>query len=361
MAGIASIDSRGVFALFALLPAAAAARGLAVAAAKSRQVSLPRLGADRTLEIAAKGAERKARNLSRLTGRLDAVVALAATAKKKLEELLPILSDMRKAVTLSQNADATEDEKRTQANIFDQLLGDLNSKVRSAGTVGNNLIGNSIRDIFAADTVTFQTRPDSPVSQSITGVFSGSDFVITDLSGNEFVPDIFGALVDQLPIDNAVSGTLLLDDDVVTLDNDTGAVTITRAGDASPILEGTLTRKGLGVLFSPFYGHFLDDAELAEAITDIDAAVRTLRNNIAITDSNLSLVTAFRNQNDALILENERIVGKVQAEIAIQQIKRDFRLQQQELLFSSALNSTLSFNDQGLLTVAINNLVDFQV
>ena len=221
------------------------------------------------------------KDLSRIKFKLDSVTGIVERARDKLDEIRLLLVDMRKAVELSQSSTATDDEKRTQANVFDQKLGLINIKVRNFGTIGNNLLGSQFRDVFDADTISFPIRPNSLQEDSITGLFAGSDFTITQNgTGDVFVPDIFGAKVQSLPIsvnEDVDDGIQLLDDDTVTLDNGTGAVSITRNGEATPVLEGNLERKGLDVLFSPFYGNFLNDTSLQEALEDVDSATQTIR------------------------------------------------------------------------------------
>ena len=101
---------------------------------------------------------------------------------------------MRKNVELSLKADATDDEKRAQANAFDQTMGLINIKVRNFGTLGHNLLGSQFRDDFDADTISFPTRSNSLQEDSVTGLFAGRDFTIPETgTSHVLVPDIFGA------------------------------------------------------------------------------------------------------------------------------------------------------------------------
>ena len=363
--GFASAFSTVGLELFSLLPNAAAARGLSIAAAAQDRTSFEPIRQDRDIEVAARQAEQQAKDLGRIKTKLDTVDRLVERARDKLDEIRLLLVDMRKAVELSQLSNATDEEKRTQATVFDQKLGEINIKVRNFGTLGNNLLGSQFRDVFSADTVSFPVRPNSLQEDSITGIFAGSDFTITETStGDVFVPDIFGAKVEALPVDinaDANNGILLLDDDTVTLDNSTGAVSITRNGEGSPVLEGTLERKGLEVLFSPFYENFLNDTALQNALEDVDSATGTIRFITGIFDGFVGRVGARRDQIANLIKENEKFAQRVETENLRDLLQRQAEQDRNTLLFSSALNSTIGFSDSGVLTTAINNLVDVQV
>ena len=363
--GFASAFSAVGAELFSLLPNAAAARGLSVAAAAQGRVDSEPIQQDRSIKIAARQAEQKAKDLTRIKSKLDSVDHIVGRARDKLDEIRLLLVDMRKAVELSQLSTATDQEKRTQANVFDRKLGEINIKVRNFGTIGNNLLGSQFRDVFSADTISFPIRPNSIVEDSITGIFAGSDFTITETgTGNIFVPDIFGAKMQSLPInisDDPNDGILLLDDDTVSLNNSTGAVSIIRSGEASPILEGTLQRKGLQVLFSSLYRNFLDDGGLQNALDDVDSATATLRFITGIFDGFVGRVGARRDQIANLIKENEKFVQRVETEQLREQLLRQAEQQRKTILFSGALNSSIGFSDSGLLTTAVDNLINVQV
>jgi len=363
--GFASAFSTVGLELFSLLPNAAAARGLSIAAAAQRRINTEPVRKDRNIELAVRQAEQKAKDLTRIKSKLDTVNGIVKRARDKLDEIRLLIVDMRKAVELSSKSTATDEEKRKQANIFDQKLGLINIKVRNFGTIGKNLLGSQFRDVFEADTVTFPIRPNSLKEDSITGIFAGSDFTITQNNTDAvFVPDIFGAKVQSLPIatnDALDDGIQLFDDDTVALDNNTGAVSITRNGDSAPVLEGTLERKGLEVLFSPFYGHFLNDASLDEALKDVDAATQTIRFITGVFDGFVGRVSARRDQVAKLISENEKFVQRVESDNLRARFKAQAEQQRNALMFSSAVNSTISFSDNGLLTTAINNLINVEI
>jgi hypothetical protein len=362
--GFASAFSTVGLELFSLLPNVAAARGLATAASALERANFEPFRPDRKIAQAGRLAEQEAKGLKRIKSKLDAVSSIVERGRAKLDEIRLLLVDMRKNVELSLKPNATDDEKRVQANAFDQTIGLINIKVRNFGTLGNNLLGNQFRDVFNADTISFPIRPNSLQEDSVTGLFAGSDFTITESStGDIFVPDIFGSKVQSLPIkkDDLNDGIILLDDDTIVLDNDTGKVSITRNGAGSAILEGTLERHGLDVLFSPFYGNFLNDASLTEALADVDKATKTARFLSGVFDSFVGRVGARRDQVTNLIKENEKIVKQIESDNLRNTLLAQAEQQRSAQLFSRTFNSTLSFQDSGLLSNAISNLIDVRI
>ena len=362
--GFASAFSTAGLELFSLLPDLAAARGLATAARAQGPADFEPVRPDRKIAQAARQAEQEAKSLTRIKIKLDGVSNIVERARAKIDEIRLLLVDMRKNVELSLKADATDDEKRAQANAFDQKMGLINIKVRNFGTIGNNLLGSQFRDVFDADTISFPIRPNSLQEDSVTGLFAGSDFKITETgTGDIYVPDIFGARVQSLPIndEDVDEGITLLDDDTITLNNGTGAVSITRNGAGSAVLEGTLERHGLDVLFSPFYGNFLNDASLEDALADVDRATQTSRFLAGVFDSFVGRVGARRDQVANLMKENEKFVQQVESDNLRETLLAQAEQQRSAILFSSAFNSTLSFQDSGVLSNAISNLIDVQV
>lgn len=359
-----SLGGTAGFGLFSLLPSVSAASGLKAAAFASAKVQRGK-NAEQIdtsgLGVKANIAERTARNYQRLSFKLDSVVDSVTDARDTLVELKDYLSQMRRLVVLSQSDTITDDERRQHANSFDQLLGKLNIKVASSGGLNGDLIGNSIRDIFSSQEIVYRTKPDSAATQSVTGVYSGSDYTITDGDGNVYFTDRFGATVQPFPFDDNVDGTTIADTDAVSYDANTGAISLTHDGETDPYLSGTLERKGLGVLHSFLYGNFTDPAKLDEALDDIDAASATLRFNITLIESQLTKVTAHRDYNAAFIEENQNLAIKIQSEKSATQQKSALEAQRQQLLYAYAYQGATSFDGSGtLLSLGIQNLIDFE-
>jgi len=350
--------------LFSLLPSASAASGLKAAAAASARAE--RLKASKSndtsgIEGQARLAEQRAKNYQRLSSKLNRTVDDVTDARDTLVGLKTFLADMRKLVVLSQGDTITDDERRQHADTFNQLLGKLNIKVASSGGVSSNLIGSSIRDIFEPGEIVYKTKPDSPVSQTVSGIYSGSDYTITDGDGNVFFADLFGSVLNEFPFDDSVDGETIGDADTVSYDSDTGAISITHSGDTDPFISGTLERKGLGVVHSYLYGNFTDPDLLDEALADIDAASSKLRYNIAVVEGQLTKVTAHRDFNKSLVEDHRALSIKLEAEKAGEEQKAALEAERQQLLYAFAFQGSTSFDGSGsLLSLSIDSLFDFK-
>ncbi len=239
--------------LFGALAGVASARTVAVAAAaRNSGPRQAKIRADQArLEAQAREAERIIEGYSKLKVKQKRAVSTIEKATVRLDLMKALMLEARELIILAQAPGATTEGQRDLANLFDQLIGKYNLKARGAGFAGTNLIGGSIRDIFDANDLEVQSKPGSLVNTVYNGNFVGSDYSITDGSGNVFLPNIFSSSVVQFPNpDPTDSGVLLKNDDTVVFDRVTGAVSITRFGAGTPILEGTLERKGVGVLGS---------------------------------------------------------------------------------------------------------------
>jgi hypothetical protein len=350
--------------LFSSLPSVATASGLkaaAAAAAKAQRTRDSKSLDTSGLSVKASIAERTANNYQRLSNRLDNTVDAVTGARDTLVGLKTVLSDMRRLIVLSQKDNLTDDERRLHANEFDQLLGKLNIKVSGSGGFYGNLIGNDIRDIFSPQEIVYQTRPDSQATQSVNGIYSGSDYTITDGDGNVYFADRYGSNIQEFPFNDDVDPTTIADTDTVDYNSDTGAVSLTRDGETDPYLSGTLERKGLGVLNSFLYGNFTDSDKLDEALSDLDAASSKLRFNIAVIESQLTKVTAVRDHNAAFVKQNQDLAIKIQGQQSAEQQKAALETQRQNLLYAKVYQGATSFDASGtLLSLGIQHIIDFQ-
>ena len=98
-----------------------------------------------------------------------------------------------------------------------------------------------------------------------------------------------------------------------------------------------------------------------EALEDIDLATQTIRFITGVFDGFVGRVGARRDQIASRIAENEKFAQRVETENLRAQLLAQAAQQRNALLFSGAFNSTISFTDRGVLTTAIDNLLDLQI
>ncbi len=361
----AALNSEANRGLVSLLPNVSAGRTLQ-AAARANAAALRSGQTERidlnSLDGEARLANQRATDYGRLGSKLTRTVKAVEKARDKLLEIKDILSDMRKQITLAQSGAIDDSQRRLHANEFDRLLGTLNIKARNAGSVGSNLIGNRIRDVFSPDTLTYKTKPNSPVNQTVKGIYSGSDYQVVDGNGTVFLPDLYGSILQEFPDVAGDSGELVSVDDTVDFDSTTGALSITRNGESTPFLAGTVERKGLAVLHAFLYGNFTDAAKRDEALSDLDAATSKLRFNIAVLEGELTKVTAHRDFNKKLVADHSALAGKVEQQSLTADSREGLVAQRQQLLFASTFRSTLSFDRTGgVLAFGTAALFDFKI
>ena len=350
--------------LFAVLPDAAAARGLQSAARASAAVARDKaLDLDaRSIEAKARTAKKEAQNLGRITNKLNRAVKTIEKALDRLTEIKTNISDMRRQIVTASDASVSIDERRVFGDRFDRFLGDLNIRIKGAGFLGTNIIGTSIRDDFDPDQVNYQIKPDSPENKTLEGIFSQSDFFITDGNGDDFYPDIYGSILTKFPNPAAEDGKVVYHDDSVNYNNNTGEISLTHSGEGTPYLQGTLERKGLGILFSFLYNNFEDDGSLETALSDVDAASATLRFNIGFLEGELAKVRSAQTLVEGKIRERFDFAAVVEAKAMSEKNRAAIVEQRQDLLFQATVQNTLAFNSQGgALTLTSPSVFDLSI
>jgi hypothetical protein len=353
----------GTFSLISALRDVTRANNVRAAAFARRNQALepPRKLNQSKLDAQAREATRQIQAYSKLKTRQKSAVKTIEKVTKRLDEMKTLLLEAREFIVKAGRADITAEDRRVYANQFDQLIGKLNLKAKTAGRKFVNMIGGSARDVFSAQDLEVQVRPGSLATTSYTGKFLGSDYAITDLGGSTFLPNLFGSSVVQFPPpDPDDIGTLLRDDDTVVYDDATGSVTLTRNGEGTPFLEGTLEKKGLGVLHAYFYGD-LDDAALRDtALSDVTDALQSLRSNIALFGSKLTRAEVALEYSEGTIEENRNVVGRIEGEKFITEQKFLLEQQKSELLFQQAFSLSQGTGSNGVLLLQQGALFDFE-
>ena len=306
-------------------------------------------------------ATRQIQAYSKLKTRQNNALKTISKATTRLNDIKTLLLEARELIVKADRATTAVEDKRLFADQFDQLIGKINLKVKTAGRNFVNLIGGSARDVFTAQDLDVQTRPGSLATTTYTGDYLGSDYAITDLGGDLFLPNLFGSAVVQFPAaDPDDIGTLLKNDDTIVYDDATGSVTLTRNGEGTPFLEGTLEKKGLGVLHTYFYGNFEDSTLRATALADVTEALQSLRSNISLFEAKETRAEVALEFSKKTIEENRDVVGRIEGQKF--KAEQTFLLEQRksELLFQQAFSLSAGTGAGGVLLLQQGALFDFE-
>lgn len=311
------------------------------------------------LDAQAREATRQVKAYSKLKTRQTTAAKTLEKATTKLGEMKALLLEARELLVRASESTVPADQRQF-ATRFDQLIGQINLKAKLAGRNNVNVIGGSARDVFEAQNLEVQTRPGSFATTTYQGKFLASDYTITSLSGDLFLPNLFGSSVVQFPQQDPDDiGVLLRKDDTVVYDDSTGAISLTRNGEGAAFLEGTLEKKGIGVLHSYFYGNFQDAGLRDTAMADVTKALQSLRTNISLFEAKQTRAEVALKFTIGAIEENRDVVGRIEGQkFAVEQ---RFILEQRksELLFQKAFNLSAGGGDQNILLLQQGSIFDF--
>ncbi len=313
-------------------------------------------------DVEIRAANGRAAAFEALRSKLNIVTKTLDKATERLVEVKEILLDMQKRITLAQKTGVTATERTAYAQQFDQLLGDVNLRVKTAGYSGTNLIGTSFRDSFTPDNLEYRSRPNSLSTVIVSGEYLGSDYYVEDANGDQHYPTIFGSTLVIAPNpDPNDPGTLLQSDDQITYDSSTGAISITANGAGAPHLSGTLVRKGLGVVHSWLYGDFQTTGDMDTALTDVNNALSTVRNKISVFTSHAKQAAVRHDFTKQAITDNRDAASKISTSLQIEEARAALLAQRRQLLIGSAITSSLTYNANGLLDIAQGGNVSFNI
>lgn len=226
---------------------------------------------------------RASREIARMTSFKEKVadnVAAAHKARSALEWSEKYLNNAKTELNKILGSNSSADRSAT-AEVFDGFIREINSRVSGANVTVDgyrnvNLVGNTQGPDWTTDTIFTPTSDKGAGFAVIEGAFLGIDFQVTDSGGLNWRLDGGDNTFYQYKNDGSGERTgLSVPAEGLTVDNYNAATgDITYGGSGS--LSGTLTRAGLGLLQSQYYGDFADDASVQTAINDIDAALNTL-------------------------------------------------------------------------------------
>jgi flagellin-like hook-associated protein FlgL len=199
-------------------------------------------------------------------------VSLFNTTINAIFDIKAALEEARELL-VSIQASSDADFRADIATRFDAKLTKLNNEVDNASFGTRNLLK-------LADRVNFNTGVDLAGIGgggviSITGTYVGSEYYIKEADGSYWLLDTTRTRLAEYTSyinypDGATSTAYYFDDLVVdSYDSSTGAITIS----GPEAISGTLVRGGLGVVNSFLYNGFAADADVTDAIADIDTAI----------------------------------------------------------------------------------------
>ena len=264
---------------------------------------------------------RASKEIARMTMFKDKIadnVSAANKARSALEWAETYLNNAK--TELNQLLGSTSSTDRAAAAmVFDGFVSDINSRVNDANVTVDgyrnvNLVGNTRGPDWKTDTIFTPTSDKGTGFAVIEGAFLGIDFQVTDNGGLNWRLDSGDNTFYQYKNDSSGERTgLSLPAEGLTVDSydaSTGAITYGGSGS----LSGTLTRAGLGLLQSQYYGDFADDTAVQTAINDIDAALGTLARkgspiiaDAALLEGRIDLVNSkienFEDEKDRIRVE----------------------------------------------------------
>jgi flagellin-like hook-associated protein FlgL len=312
------------------------------------------------LDAQAREATRQINAFSKLKTRQTSAMKTLEKATKKLGEMKALLLEARELIVKAGQTTVPEDQNKFAAR-FDQLIGQINLKAKTAGRNNVNLIGGSARDVFEAQDLEVLTRPGSFNTTTYQGKFLAADYRITDAGGDLFLPNLFGSAVVQFPQPDVNDiGLLLKDDDTVVYDDSTGAVSLTRNGEGAAFLEGTLEKKGIGVLHAYFYGDFEDATLRDTALADVTQALQTFRTNISLFESKQTRAEVALEFTNGNIEENRDVVGRIEGQKFAAEQRFILEQRKSDLLFQQAFNLSAGGGANNVLLLQQGALFDFE-
>lgn len=229
--------------------------------------------------------QRRQDALSKTKDGLADTVSLFATTIDAIFDIKEALEEARELlVSIESGSDA--DFRADIASRFDAKLTKLNNEVDNAAFGTRNLLKLVDRVNFNTGVNLAEIGGGGVIS--ITGSYVGSEYYIKEADGSFWLLDTARTrLSDYTSYPNGYTGTSHALSDLVvdSYDSSTGAITIS----GPEAISGTLVRGGMGVVNSFLYNGFAADADVTDAIADIDTAINRINTARLATRSQESL------------------------------------------------------------------------
>jgi hypothetical protein len=262
---------------------------------------------------------------------------LMATVMSKLAWIDTTLNDI-KTQLLSLGPASTAAEREAAAAALDEGLRKINGYANSAGDYGKNPIGKPQNAAFkTADVVSASATG----GVYIKGKFQGAEFQITDQDGKIWRVDReTNELVQYDSWPDQETGTRF---DIETLsvtsyDEQTGAITLDTPDGP---LTGTLERFGVGMLDSFLYNGLADDADVARALGDVEAALARFAIDKAVFGGGNVALAGRLDQLNKRIADIDKRISDVTKEMITERTAADKALKTKVLLQQQALSLTV--------------------
>jgi hypothetical protein len=270
---------------------------------------------------------------------------------EKFEEIDSILFDMK---TYIEKAEANPDDSDYYAYLHNEAIKKLNKLVDKASFGETNLIGNNgranFRENFATNSKSLKvTEGGSQIT--LQGVYLGTDDFITDENGQKWLINRTANSIqsfDSYPKESASEEVSIDGFTLDSFDDATDAVTFTVDGVQH---TGTVTRGGLGVMNKHLYDNFASADGRARAADDIAAARTKLKTNMALLESQKTIVDQRLNRvatlaDDLKAEEFDYIERELTEKAAYQRslsVKATLSMQNLSLLGDNSTNVLVDF------------------
>ncbi len=216
--------------------------------------------------------QRRQDALQKVKNGLADTVSLFTTTINTIFDIKAALEEARELlVSIQPTSDAAF--RADIATRFDGKITKLNNEVDNATSGNRNLLRLVDRVNFNTGVNLAEIGGGGVIS--ISGNYVGTEYHIKEADGSYWLLDTTRTrLADYTSYPNGYTGTAHdLDDLVVdSYDSTTGAITIS----GPEAISGTLVRGGLGVVNSFLYNGFAADADVTNAIADIDTAINRI-------------------------------------------------------------------------------------
>lgn len=271
------------------------------------------------------------------------------------------LDNLLSTVTKANQDEEADTNATGYQSAFDSIVGGLRRSAESASD-SPNLIGR-----IGTQKLTYPTNI-SGASQSVQGIYLGTDYYITDADGKRWQPDRAAKLLrqyDDYPetpstkVANLATGVRL--DSLV--DNTLSFTTGPDTGSPETFAGATLNHEGIRVLDAWLYDGLATADGRARALADVEAAkdaidlelsrYEIVRTTIGYYGRKAEIqVDGYNGETDTLLIQQAQAIGEAQADL-----QRQLQATNSNLAQSFALKAEYGRIFQSFITSRNNPLI----